>query len=465
MSLGILSQIGMHEPWAIHPEYAQTYYPLLAALLRGENPKQEDTDYSLLRQLNKPFYFSSDEDLDDEEFDPNTNNDLSQAPEGAVAVVRLNGPVIKYSQFCGPRGTVDIAADLKRIESNPNFVGVVFQIESGGGQVYAIKPITDVMDSMKKPIVVLAGNYLASAAYAIGIHGREIVADHPKSIVGSIGTMMSFQDVQPYFESLGVKFHEVYASKSTLKNKRMRDALKGDYKSLISDMLDPINEDFIADVQKQRKGLSTNKAILAGETFFASVSKELGMIDHLGDMTFAVQRVRELAKAKPSKSKPDQSTQAQSEILENMTFPNLQALVGVANPTQEQINLAMQDLTNANITGATLVDRSFAATAATNATEVTRLTGELATANQNLTAKTTDLATATTAKETAEASLATANTKVTELEAKVEAFGKNAGAINQQSTGDDTPPAGQEDDMEAILAAMPHNRAADNLFK
>lgn len=451
MNLTLFSQIGLHEPWAILPEYAQSYYPALAALLKGESFKADNEDYSVLRQLNKP-YFISEEDLEDEDFDPDNNTDLSQAPEGAVAVVKLNGPVIKYSQFCGPRGTLDIAADLKRVDSNPNFIGSVFQIESGGGQVYAIKPLTDVLRSVKKPVVVLAGNYLASAAYAIAIHSREIIADHPKAIVGSIGTMMSFQDVQPYFESLGVKFHEVYASKSTHKNKRMNDALKGDYKSLISDMLDPMNEDFLNDVKEQRKGkIADNKLIYAGETFFASVSKGLGMIDHLGDMAFAVNRVKQLSAKKPESKT---STQSQST---NMKFENVQALVGVQNPTQEQIDQANGDLTVNGITGATIVAESFITDAAAATSERDTLRTEKEGLQSQLTA-------ATSAKTTAENNLVTANARITELEGKVAAFGKNAGAQHSTSTGEDTPPADQEDDTEAFLDNLPHNKYADRML-
>lgn len=456
MNLSLFNNIGLHEPWAILPEYAQAYYPAVAALLKGENAKSADQDFSEARKLNSS-YFLSEEDLDDEDFDPDNNNDLSAAPEGSVAVVRLNGPVVKYSQWCGPRGTVDIANDLKRIDSNPNFIGAVFEIESGGGQVYAIKPLTDVLSKMKKPVVCLGGNYVASAAYAIAIHTKEIVVDHPKAIVGSIGTMMSFQDVQPYFESLGVKFHEVYATASTHKNKRTRDALKGDYKSLIKDMLDPINADFLADVKAQRKGkLADNKLILAGETFFASVSKELGMIDHLGDMAFAVNRVRELSKKKSSGADAQNSSTAQSTN-PNMNFTNVAALAGVQNATQAQLDQANADLTTAGITGCTIVNESFITEAAVVTTERDTLTASVADLTAQLTA-------ANAAKTEAEANLATANTKITDLEAKVDAFGKNAGALQQTAIGADTPPEQSDDDVDSFLNSLPHNRTADRML-
>lgn len=448
MNINLISHLGLHEPWSIHPVYAQSYYPMIASLFKGESAKTDDSDFSQIRQLNKPYFIASN-DFDDDEFDPELNREMSQAPEGSVAVVSLIGPVVKYSQFCGPRGTIDIANDLKKIDGNSNYVGVVFKIESGGGQVYAMKPIIDVLSKMKKPVVVLSGNYLASAAYGIAIYAREIISDHPKAIVGSIGTMMTMEDLRPYFEAMGVKFHEIYASKSTLKNKRTNEALKGNYRPIINDRLDPINEDFINSVITQRAGkISDSPLISAGDDFFASASLDLGMIDHLGDMEFAVKRVRDLASGKPNNAQPQNQN--------HMKFENLAALAANSEPTSEQIDLANADLTTEGITAVTLVLESFITEAAEVTAELEALKASSATLQTQLTA-------ANTAKENAEASLATANTTITELNAKVEAFGKNAGASAKDEKGDDTPP-GEADDVEAILAAMPHNRAADNLM-
>src|SRR3546814_8711083 len=132
--------------------------------------------------------------------------------------MRLRGPVMKHSQFCGPRGTVDYARELLSRESDPKVIGSVFYIESGGGQSYAVKPITDVMQRIKKPLVVLGGSVVASAAYYIAAFAREIVVEHPRSVIGSIGTMLAYQDIQPALEKLGVAFHDIYATRSKRKN-------------------------------------------------------------------------------------------------------------------------------------------------------------------------------------------------------------------------------------------------------
>src|SRR5690554_6889444 len=108
MAVPIFTRLGLNEPWAINQEYALSYLPLLAQLLKGEKPLMEN-DNSAIRLENKSFFISPknyDDDDDDETEWENQNTDLDNAPKGSIAVMRLNGLVVKHSQFCGPRGTL-----------------------------------------------------------------------------------------------------------------------------------------------------------------------------------------------------------------------------------------------------------------------------------------------------------------------------------------------------------------------
>jgi len=443
MKSDYFSHLGLHEPWAVHPEYAYTYLPLLAALLRGETPQFDGIENSEKRSLSRSYFVSSFDD-DDEEA-PEQNSNLEEAPEGAIAVLSLNGMVMKYSQFCGPRGTLDLAAELKRIDSNPNFIGTVFKMESGGGQSYAQKPITDVMDKLKKPVVLLGGNIVASAALGIGVHAKEIVVDHPRSIIGSIGTFVPLQNIIPALEKLGVQFHDVYATKSTLKNNTHREALKGNYKPMRQNWIDPMNQDFIDDVAANRLNLSADERIFKGETFLATEAKELGLIDHLGDFEFAKSRVKDLSKNKTTIVKPES----------NMKIDNIKALAGIEVPTAEQMDLANAELTAAGITHVSLVSETILSEAAS----VSADRDALQTANSNLN---TQLKDANTAKSEIEGKLATANTTIADLQSKVEAFGKNAGAINSQSRGKDLN--ADEDTSGDNIDDLPHNQYANEFL-
>ncbi len=394
------------QPWAINLEYALTYQSAMVALLEGRDPFPA-TDKSRWRQRNRTLFIKQDDEGLDDDGDGNdelVDNDDTDGiveentiSEGSVAHMRLRGPIVKYNQFCGPRGTVDYAQELTTLANDPNCIGGVFEIESGGGEFYAVKPLADAMKyfKSKKPLIVLGGDFLCSAAYYLAVYADEVWFNHPKAIIGSIGTMISFADVKPYFEKQGIVFHEIYATASSLKNKTTSEAYKGNYKPIIDKMLDPVNNDFIDDVKLLRgKNLNSNKAILQGETFFGTVALNLGMVDAQGDLKGAVSRVRELA-AKP---KPATTTSTQQT---NMKYPKLTALLtaleGGATATQEELEVVNAELSEAGITSVGLFHESLATDAAQATTdlaaqtaEVTRLSTELTGAKESVTSLTTE---------------------------------------------------------------------------
>jgi len=449
MNANYYVNLALHEPWAIAPDYAQSYLPLLAQLLKGETASFE-TDNAAERLKNKSYIVKSSFDEDDE-YEEDYDITPEDAPAGAIAVLNLKGPIVKNSQFCGPRGTVELAAELKKIYANPNFIGAIIDLDSGGGQAYAVKPLTDVLEERNKPVVILAGNLLCSAGYYIAAYGDEIICDHPRSMIGCIGVMQHMVNTQPALEKLGVEFHNVNATQSPLKNKTFTDALAGDYTKLRSDLLDPLAEDFTADVKKQRPGITNDKTIFQGETFLANKALDLGMIDYLGNKDFAISRVKTLSKNyKAPKSQPKNSNMK--------TFPNVVALANLAAaPTTEQIDKANGDLTLAGITKVTLVEESFITEAAAVTTERDGLKTSLQTEKDAKTEATNDLAAEIVAHNKTKQLLADANAKL----------GKQPGATHKPAAStenkDVAPEVEEDDDVEAILAAMPHNQKADKI--
>lgn len=456
MNGNYFASLGLHEPWAIAPDYAQSFLPVLAQMLKGE--KIDLAIGNSESRLKAKSYFIR---ADASEFDEaDVDQTLNEAPAGAIAILNMNGPIMKHSQFCGPKGTLELAAELKSIYANPNFIAAIIKTESGGGQAFAVKPLTDMLEKRNKPVLIMAGNLLCSAAYYIAAYGDEIICDHPRSIIGCIGTMQSMVNTRPALEKMGVVFQDHYATQSTLKNKTFSDALKGDAKKLKADFLDPLAQDFIDDVKAERENISSNPTIFQGETFMAVVAKELGMVDYIGDMDFCIARARELSK----------NYQAPQNKNLNMKLLKVEALAGIENPTEAQLTEANAELTTAGVTNVTLVPDNLI----TEAAAVTTERDGLLVANQTLTA---DLATANTAKETADGNLAlantakatadgllvTANAEIVALKAKIAA---GPGATHKPAADgiDDVVETEEEKSIQAQLDAMPHNQHADKFL-
>jgi len=288
----------LNSPWAINPAYAEGFFPGVYSLLQGQTfpfelehsaPELQISFHSLGASVPSAKTMTS-----------------GQTREQFVAIMPVKGPIMKYSQMCGPVGTEFLRKELARYEANPNIMGVVLDIDSGGGQVAGTADFADAIKSFSKPIVAHVSDTMASAALWIGAAADEIYASKNALSIGSVGVLLSALDMKGYYEKKGAKLHEVYSSYSNLKNGPFRKMMEGEYDQMRSEVLDPIAEQFIATIKEYRPNISDNEEIFQGKVFDAKTSKKLGIIDHIGTMDDAINRVTELA--------DDQSTQTQASL-------------------------------------------------------------------------------------------------------------------------------------------------------
>ena len=225
-------------------------------------------------------------------------SDFNKAPEGSVAVVQLRGDMMKEGTMCS-YGTEEIAAVIREAASSKKIIGIRLDIDSGGGAVDAIAPMLDAIrysQSLGKPVVACC-DLAASAAYYVACHCDEIIADNDISAeFGSIGVMIQFPDYAKYYEKNGVKIHTIYSDLSTHKNAPFEAALKGDYKSIKEETLNPLAREFQAAVRSHRKNLDEKvEGILNGRMFFARDAVKNGLIDAVGSKQMATEEVRRLS--------------------------------------------------------------------------------------------------------------------------------------------------------------------------
>ena len=221
----------------------------------------------------------------------------SDAPEGSVAVITLKGDMLKDGTMCS-YGTEEIAAAIREAAASPKIIGIRLDIDSGGGAVDAIAPMLDAISfsqNQKKPVVACC-DLCASAAYYVACHCNKIMADNDISAeFGSIGVMMQFPDYAKYYEQKGIKVHTIYSDLSTHKNAPFEAALKGEYKSIKEEMLNPLAREFQQAVKSHRPNLDDKiDGILNGRMFFAKDALKYGLIDAIGNRDAATEEVRKL---------------------------------------------------------------------------------------------------------------------------------------------------------------------------
>lgn len=195
------------------------------------------------------------------------------AKDEVVAIVNLDGPITKNGG-ASSYGMLDLSSIMMSMSRDERVKGFIILADSGGGSSNAVEIMVDTINEVKKskPVysLISKGGMAASAAYGILSATSKIYAESKMSIVGSAGTMIEFQGKPANStDPDGTKNIRLYASKSTLKNKAFEEAVNNDnYDLLINDLLDPINENFLKMIEKNRPSLkgtdfSTGKTVFA----------------------------------------------------------------------------------------------------------------------------------------------------------------------------------------------------------
>lgn len=240
-------------------------------------------------------------------------NDYSQNDNDKIQVININGELLKNDTNSGRIGMRSISNLISEAQNNENIKGTILIIDSPGGTVDGTLDLVDAIKKTSKPIVTVVDGMAASAGYWIAAATDKIFAQNNFAKVGSIGVMLSFTDVQPFYERQGVKFHRINADQSKDKNKMFEDILKGNYEEYRKTNLNPIADEFINSVKEMRP-LSDDQ--FSGKTFFAK--DVIGtMIDEIGSFDDAINYINSHSNSITFKNKSDMITKKQlTEITE-----------------------------------------------------------------------------------------------------------------------------------------------------
>lgn len=438
--------------WLIQPEFVFASAGLVQRVLNGEQ------------------IYAYDDDSDDDEvkfkgafcISPlgavsygSRYNPFQEAQPGSTAVIGMSGPIMKYDN-CGDPGTKTYASLIEKAGRHPNINSVIIVADSPGGTVDGTMDLAAQVKKFKqtynKPILTFVDGLMASAMYWIGSGADEIIANNETATIGSIGTMLSFADVQPMWEKEGVKFHYITADASVDKNKDFQEARKGNY-GLVKEKLNAINDVFLSSVKSNRAGkLDLKKEnVLTGKTYLAQDALDAGLIDSINTFEYAVSRAQALAKGETSapESSTTQKTETNNINMKKITLlASHVALLAICGASVE----AGKESVDVELTDE-LMDKinSGLSAVAENKTA-------LDAANEKLKASETKVADLEKKASDQKASIETLEAKVRSLE--------TPGASSAAST-QTTEQTSQEESMWSEIDNLPHNKAVDSspIFK
>lgn len=218
----------------------------------------------------------------------------NEIPPNSIALLSLSGVMRSESAISSP-GVDSLIEDLRAAYNHPNVSGVIIETNSGGGESLAGSMLKSAIQERNKPVVGF-GHLVASAAYRALSGADEIISSSDYSEFGSIGTMITLDS--RFLNAYRERFADFYGTGASGKNFEFRQALAGNYAPL-QNRVDELTAKFQEEIKRDRPLRGERSLIaetLSGKVFDGVQSKKRGLVDGIGNMQYAVKRVRALTK-------------------------------------------------------------------------------------------------------------------------------------------------------------------------
>lgn len=381
-----------------------------------------------------------------------TQMGLTSIPETAGLMVISHEGIMHEYHARWIEQEINWAARLESV------LGVILAINCPGAPEHSAYRIYDALLRLDKPKLAYCDHGLmGSGGYLMALAADRIVASRRTDEIGSIGAYSTFRDMTGYYESLGYKIKDVYASQSTEKNAVHRAAQQGNFKPLETDLTRKA-ADFISLVESRRPKLKATKAgdPRKGGLFSAPDALEMGLIDAIEPMDLSIQNMLTLLSEDLSTLNSDNT------MFGHIKLPALLAVQGIAPEqiTDEQLTAINAELTAKGYTGLAVVTEAQFTAAADSAAKLTAITAERDQLKTQLSAQPDQ-----TELNNLKTQLTTITTERDTLKTQVATLGVQPGAaptVVPTQVDPAQPSTGAQLTAEQIIANLPHNKALEN---
>ena len=235
------------------------------------------------------------------EVEPHAAINRKQQQATGVAVLPIVGTIIHrgnmLTQSSGAASIQHITQQFRAALKNPDIGAIVFDIDSPGGSVAGVETLSKEIYSARgtKPIIAVANDLAASAAYWIGTAADELVVT-PTAQVGSIGVLAMHEDISEAMATEGVKVNLIHAGKYKVEGNPF-EPLTDEARADIQSMVDMYYDMFISAISRNRGAAKADirSGYGEGRVVGAKQAVKLGMADRistLDDVIAKAQRKR-----------------------------------------------------------------------------------------------------------------------------------------------------------------------------
>ncbi len=223
--------------------------------------------------------------------------------EKKILLLKVHG-VISEKASSGLFGTNasildQVKRQLDRARRDDQIAGLILQVSSPGGTVSASDVLLHELKRFKAekeiPVVASFGNMAASGGYYISMCADSIMAQ-PSSITGSIGVISVYVNFKGLMDDLGIEAEVIRSGK--MKGTGMPfEGFNDEQLAHHQKIVNTFYEDFLEHVHENRETLALEqlRKLADGRVYTAQEAKEIGLVDSIGYIDDAFERVKELA--------------------------------------------------------------------------------------------------------------------------------------------------------------------------
>lgn len=221
-----------------------------------------------------------------------------------LALIYAEGMIVRGPTPDAPFGDggsigSDELADAFRTARDDGVAGILFRVDSPGGSYIAsdlIRREIELTRAAGIPIVVSMGNLAASGGYFVAIEGDRIVAQ-PGTLTGSIGVYAgAFSTGRFLSRWLGITYDAYQTAPDADAFSSLTPITDESRQRALEQGADRVYGDFVGKVAKRRgKEVPEIDVVAQGRVWTGRAALERGLVDELGGMQKATERLKELA--------------------------------------------------------------------------------------------------------------------------------------------------------------------------
>ncbi len=209
------------------------------------------------------------------------------------AVGEINGGKGSESEI----GKDNIVDAIRKARENSSVKGIVMRVNSPGGSALISDIIWKEVELAKaeKPFVVSYGKYAASGGYYISCGADKIISE-PTTLTGSIGVFSIIPNMQKFFDNkLGITFDGVKTGLYSDFVTGSRPLTTGE-RAILQRQVNTVYKTFVNNVVIGRKmTFDEVHKIGQGRIWTGLQALEIGLVDELGGLDYAIESVKNLA--------------------------------------------------------------------------------------------------------------------------------------------------------------------------